>query len=382
MPITDIVDAVSSNAPVWRTLCDIEPLRRDGTVEYVTGNASVCFTVRHEGRVKILKCYTRRKPYLREIYGERFLPRELCVIALTGDKVWIDCLLYDRIEGSPLDRVMSSTDRATEFRLLAEAFDRTAHKLLGGEVAHGDLKPDNIIVGEGYQMTLVDFDAAFLPSMKGRCASEVGTAAYQHPDRTIDFFDRHIDDYSIAMLSTKLHIAALDDKAAQTIQQHHETIFRPDQLIAGTDSEFNAYVETFARRGDAIRYRIASMLGSPQPRLFTLHRTLSFAIPHATPPTIEGASLEQEEGLWGCRGNDGWIIPPLYDDGFEPSNGHIILYLNGYAHIFELSARRIVASFDKGVSIKPSTEGSLTINYPDSRCEVIELESLLQNSAK
>lgn len=382
MPIVDIVDAVANPCSAWRTLRDVEPLCHNGRPVYVTGNAAVTFTVRHEGREKMLKCYTRTNPHLATIYGNKFLPRELCVITFTGEKYWVDCLLYDRIEGLSLDEVLVSTSCRDDFAPLAEAFNLLACELLAGDMAHGDLKPENIIVGHDGQMHLIDFDSAFIQKMAGEKAPEIGTAAYQHPARNTDLFDRHIDDYSVAMLSTALHAATLDVRVADSWRQTHEPPFSPRQIVERKSPLFDEVVETFAQRGLAREYRIARMLYSLSPRLFNLEGILRFSQSTNLTASTEGATLEQEGGLWGCRGDEGWIVPPLYDNGFEPSCGGIIVMLGGYTHLLSLRSGRVVRSFDKGTVVRPTDHHRIAISSPTAQQEVLDLEALLQNSTK
>lgn len=382
MTIVDIVDAVTNPDTVWRTLRGVEPLYHNGRPIYVTGNAAVTFTVRHEGGRKMLKCYTRKNPHLKEIYGERFYPRELCAVTVLGDKLWVDCLLYDRIEGRTLDEEIEHTASLDDFRALAAAFDNMAFNLLAGDMTHGDLKPENIIVGEDGQFSLIDFDAAFLPSMAGESAPEIGTAAYQHPTRDTNFFDNHIDDYSIAMLSTTLHAAALNRTVAEALCQTHEPPFSPRDIVEHKSALFDEVVELFAQRGLAREYRVARMLCSPSPRLFNLRSTLSFATQCPITDDLADATLEQEEGLWGCRNDKGWIVPPLYDGGFEPMGEVIILTLGGYTHLVSLRSCKVIRSFDKQVEVKPAKSHRVIVTKADSTHEVLELETLLQNSTK
>lgn len=143
--IADIVDTLANDFPSWRTLSDVRPHLRDGRPIYVTGNAAVTFFVRHKGREKILKCYTRDNPHLATIYGDAFRPRELRVFNMMNRSDFVDCLLTDRIEGITLDRAVC-TATSDGLAALADAFDRMAVGLLDREYAHGDLKPENIIV--------------------------------------------------------------------------------------------------------------------------------------------------------------------------------------------------------------------------------------------
>lgn len=382
MTISDIVDAVSASYTVWRTLRGIEPVYHDGRIAYVTGNAAVTFTVRHDGRTKMLKCYTRSNPYRSEIYGEKYLPRELCVIALSGVAQWVDCLLYERIEGESLDDALCHTSEPQHFSRLATSFDAMVCQLLHSGRTHGDLKPENIIVASDDQMHPIDFDAAFIPAFAGKQSVEVGTAAYQHPARTTALFDEHIDDYSIAFISTLLHAAALKPELLKHFRSTHEPPFMPHDIVAGRCAAIDDIIEQFARRGDAIRYRIARMLISQWPRLFNLKQTILYTDETTLATATDNATLEQEGGLWGCRNQQGWIIPPLYDGGFDPTEGYMVATLGSYTHLIDIGQRRVVYNFEKGITAKPVCNNEVKIRRKDGSRESLPLESLLQNSTE
>jgi DNA-binding helix-hairpin-helix protein with protein kinase domain len=93
---------------------------------------------------------------------------------------------------------------------LARNFDILCGELLAQEWAHGDLKPENIVVASDGGMTPVDCDAMWIPAFAGRRACELGTPPYRHPERDESWFDKRIDDYSIKFISAALHALALD----------------------------------------------------------------------------------------------------------------------------------------------------------------------------
>ena len=64
-----------------------------------------------------------------------------------------------------------------------------AAALTADDWAHGDLKPENIVADNRGRLHLIDFDAMFLPAFAGRHSPELGTAAFQHPARTVRDFD-------------------------------------------------------------------------------------------------------------------------------------------------------------------------------------------------
>ena len=68
------INALNDTYGLTRILGVIDVLRdADGRPEFRVGNSSVIFRIRHEGRTCMLKCYTRPKRNLREIYGQRCL---------------------------------------------------------------------------------------------------------------------------------------------------------------------------------------------------------------------------------------------------------------------------------------------------------------------
>ena len=75
--------------------------------------------------------------------------------------------------------------------------------------AHGDLKPDNILVKEDGTLVLVDYDGMYVPAMKGQKSRELGSPDFRHPGRTEDDFDEHIDDFSLASILLSLKSIAL-----------------------------------------------------------------------------------------------------------------------------------------------------------------------------
>ena len=377
--IANIVDALAAPYTVWRTLRGIEPAFHDNRPLYVAGNAAVTFRVKHDGIDKILKCYTRTNNHLAAIYGDEFHPRELCIIDIVGRKVWIDCLLTPYIEGITLDEALCSADGEQELIAIASSFDTFAKRLLLSEQAHGDLKPENLILTPTGEIRAIDWDAAFLPSFAGEVSPEIGTAAYQHPHRTTDLHDKHIDDYSIAFLSVFLHAAAIDSTTIEYFRKYHEPMLSPKDIIRGKVSELERISDLFAQRGMAREYRLAQMLRSTSARLFNLRPTLLPEITHSADTSSEDNApyLDVANGYWGCRDNSRWLIEPLFDNGYEPTCGVMLTELGGYSHFVDLEGN-VVKSFPMGTRVKPMRDGATTAYYPNGEQEYIKAEDLLQ----
>lgn len=386
LSIADIVDAVAFPFSVWRTLGGLTAEMHDGRPVYVAGNAAVSFRVRYRGERKMLKCYTRTNENLKTVYGAAYRAKELCVIDMVGRHHWVDCLLMDYVEGRTLDEAICAATTEAEFVALAAGFDRMACELLSSERAHGDLKPENIIVGDDGSMVAIDWDNAFVPSLAGRRSPEIGTAAYQHPARTAEMFNKHVDDYSIAFISTLLHLMAVDESAAEHYRQLHEPKFLPSEFINPNGwqatSKLADVLDIFALRGMAWEYRVAQMLSSATPYISDLKRVMDFSqLPFRC--DAEGVSLEYgPHGWWGCKSGDEWIIPPLYSGGFEPTEGMALLELGAYRHFISLESGRVVASFDRATNVGPLRNGLIKICNANGEELVITREELINSPKK
>lgn len=379
MTIANIVDAVYSPYAEWRTLGGIVPEMQNGNRYYVAGNAAVSFRVVWRGQRMMLKCYTRPNRRLGAIYGEGFRPREIVVVDVVGRSRRIDCLIMPYIEGRTLDEAIVQAATESEYRALAEGFDRLAREILADERAHGDLKPENVIVCEDGTMRAVDWDAAFLPRFAGEQAVETGTAAYQHPARTVEMYDKHIDDYSIAMISTLLHAAAIDPATMAHYRLHHEPPFMPRDIVAGRAPLLEQIVESFARRGMARQYRVAEMLRRPYATCSRLHDILL----RERATVLEGEPLlDVDWGWWGCRCDEGWTIEPLYDSGFEPEEGVALMTLGGYSHLVRVGDGAVRVSFDRGLRVGPLRDGAVVVRGKDGAERRIEVGELIFSTKK
>ena len=91
--------------------------------------------------------------------------------------------------------------------------------------AHGDLKPDNILVTVDGALVLVDYDGMYVPAMQGQKARELGSPDYRHPLRTEDCFNEHIDDFPLALIGMSLKAIALDTSLLQNNAKSDSLLF-------------------------------------------------------------------------------------------------------------------------------------------------------------
>jgi hypothetical protein len=303
-----------------RTLGEIEVCRDEqGHMSYTVGNSAAVFRIRHRGRIRSLRCYMHTPRRLREIYAEKFLPQELFLYTSPSDGVWVDAVLGEWIDGITLYQAVcdaAPAEDSQQLQRLAAAFDRLAASLVADNWAHGDLKPENIIVDESGELHLIDFDAMYLPAFAAEQSQELGTKAYQHPARTTADFDASLDDYPAALISTALHALALDPTLYIRYPDADGLLFTPQYIH--TDPALEEALALFERQGLATQYRIARLLTAPTHRLSGLADLLTYAAEQHTATSHSAVpELFVQDGLWGYRTRERIIIPPLYDCGFD-----------------------------------------------------------------
>ena len=91
--------------------------------------------------------------------------------------------------------------------------------------AHGDIKPDNIMVRPDGSLTLIDYDGMFVSAMKGQKSPTIGTKDFSHPLRTVDDFDETIDDFALASIALSLKAISMNSKLLDTYGASDRLLF-------------------------------------------------------------------------------------------------------------------------------------------------------------
>lgn len=281
--LRDIIDAMAVS---HATLSSVNRAKLhynlDGEPTFYAGRRSATFRISIDGRCYALKCYTSTPTNVAEvcrvlscdhsdlIIAPQFLPNELYISGRIY-RGYIDALLYPWAEGGSLDflwrKAAFNHDVAT-LRTLADSFTRLALDLLGSEWRHGDLKPDNIIVGSGGTMRLIDIDALYHPTLSW--AGEVGTSGFVHPARGCAY-DSHIDDYSIALICTILYALALNPRLA-ALYPSAPMLISPAEAVEGR-SEALTEIKALFPKGTPL-HALASSLEQNNHKIETLKELL------------------------------------------------------------------------------------------------------------
>lgn len=338
------------------------------------GNSAIVFRVCHEGRLRALRCFLRPMRHLREIYGERLFERELYLYTSPTTGEWVDVVLDEWIEGRTLreavHRAASDGDRE-QLAALAAAFDRLALAMVTDDRAHGDLKPENLIVDPAGRLHPIDHDATFLPAFAGEPSPELGTAAYQHPARTAADFDERIDDYPAALISTALHALAENPTLWDRYGSSDGLLYTPQRIAS--DPAYRETLALFEKRGMAVQYRIAQLLTAPTLRLFGLAELLAEAV-REKPAVRSGTEAETpelfvENGRWGYRTAERVVVAPLYDNGFDFTEGLAAVQLGGTWHYID-TAGRTRLSCPGCAAVKPFRGGKAQVVRNGERQEI------------
>jgi serine/threonine protein kinase len=226
--ISEYVEAVRNAEDNFDKLRNLRPVTdNNGNPVMTSGNFAVVFKMRDEKKDKLyaVKCFLKDQPNRAENYRMiaeeleyvsssfltkfQYLDDELFVDSANADGDEFSVLLMDWVEGTNLDQYIRQHLHDTyQLHLLAYQFSRLAMWLMPQPFAHGDLKPDNIMVREDGTLALIDYDGMFVPAMKGQKAQEMGSPDFRHPARTEDTFNEHIDDFSLASILLSLRVIA------------------------------------------------------------------------------------------------------------------------------------------------------------------------------
>ena len=198
-----------------------EPYRSSGAFAVVfkmkdeqTGKyyALKCFTEEQEGRAEAYRQIAEELEFVDSSYitSVMYLEKELFVDSNCEDEEF-PVLLMDWIEGETMETYVAANYTDTHaMSMLCYRFCKMAAWLRSQSFAHGDIKPDNIMVRPDGTLTLVDYDGMFVPAMKGQKSPAVGTKDFSHPLRTIDDFDETIDDFALASIALSLKAISLN----------------------------------------------------------------------------------------------------------------------------------------------------------------------------
>ena len=197
-----------------------EPYRSSGAFAVVfkmkdeqTGKcyALKCFTEEQEGRAEAYRQISDELEFVDSSYitSVKYLDKEIFVDSSCEEDEF-PVLLMDWIDGETMESYIAENYQDNyAMAMLCYRFCKMAAWLRSQPFAHGDIKPDNIMVRPDGNLTLVDYDGLFVPAMKGQKSPTIGTKDFSHPLRTVDDFDETIDDFALTSIALSLKAISL-----------------------------------------------------------------------------------------------------------------------------------------------------------------------------
>ena len=222
--ISEYIEAIKAAEDNFQELTNLRPvLDNDGQPVMTGGGFAVVFKMKdiETGKFYALKCFIkdqkgRSEAYrqiaeeLNDIYSPylvsfKYLEKELFVDTDQTAETEFPVLLMDWVAGKTLDKYLrENIDDRYEREMLVYNFNQLAQWLMPQPFAHGDIKPDNIMVTFDGSMILIDYDGMYVPAMYGQEAREFGSPDFRQPLRTEYDFNERIDDFSIVSILLSL----------------------------------------------------------------------------------------------------------------------------------------------------------------------------------
>jgi hypothetical protein len=254
------------------------------------GNFATVYKLNHGERAFAVRCFTRpiqsdQAARYAEIIRHLSANRMPCAVDVAfldrgiqvhGD--WFPVVKMEWVQGESLARHVDKHHVSPRALFnLAAAWVELQADLRRMQVAHGDLQHGNVVIApEG--LRLVDYDGMFVPALAGRRSHERGHANYQHPDRTPDFFDERLDQFSAWVVWASLVALA-----------HEPALWARFQ---GGDDCLLFRKKDFVERQRSPLFQ--ALLSSPHERVRTVASFLLDSLltrpPHEVPP-LDGAAL-------------------------------------------------------------------------------------------
>lgn len=227
--ISEYVRAIQDASNNLDKLAHLVPVLDDHGEPYRSSGAfAVVFKMKDEqtGKYYALKCFTEEQKGRAESYRQiadelefvdspyltsvKYLEKEIFVDSSCEEDEF-PVLLMDWIDGETMENYIAENYQDNYIMaMLCYRFCKMAAWLRSQPFAHGDIKPDNIMVRPDGNLTLVDYDGMFVPAMKGQKSPTIGTKDFSHPLRTVDDFDETIDDFALASIALSLKAISLN----------------------------------------------------------------------------------------------------------------------------------------------------------------------------
>lgn len=272
--ISEYVRAIQDASNNLDKLAHLVPVLDDHGEPYRSSGAfAVVFKMKDEqtGKCYALKCFTEEQEGRAEAYRQiadelenvkssyitsvRYLEKEIFVDSSCEEDEF-PVLLMDWIDGETMEDYIAKNHKDKySMIMLCSRFYNLAFWLRSQPFAHGDIKPDNIMICKGDKLTLIDYDGMFVPSMKGQKSPTIGTKDFSHPLRSIDDFDKTIDDFALATILLSLHAMGQNPSLFELYGSEGRLLFANNDYLSPYSSiAFKSLKQYFQRENSHLAF--------------------------------------------------------------------------------------------------------------------------------
>ena len=308
--ISEYVRAVQDAESNLDSLSHLVPVLDDHGEPYRSSGAfAVVFKMKDEqtGKYYALKCFTEEQDGRAEAYQQiadelEFIDSSyLTSVKYLDKELFVDCscedeefpiLLMDWVEGETMETYIANNyTNSYNMGMLCYRFCKMAAWLRSQLFAHGDIKPDNIMVRPDGSLTLVDYDGMYVPAMKGQKSPTIGTRDFSHPLRSVDDFDETIDDFAFASIALSLKAISLKPSLLDDYGASDRLLFSTDDYRDLSKSKVWRAMQELANDDDMKSLLAMFLLVSAQKNLaMCSFRLFMLAKPDRN---LEGDNLEE-----------------------------------------------------------------------------------------
>lgn len=283
-----------------------EPYRSSGAFAVVfkmldksTGKyyALKCFTEEQEGRADAYRQIADELGMVDSLYitSVKYMEKELFVDSQCEENEF-PVLLMDWVDGETMEvYIAANYHNQSAMSMLCYRFGKMAAWLRTQSFAHGDIKPDNIIIRPDGSLVLVDYDGMFVPAMKGSKSPTVGTKDFCHPLRTVDDFDETIDDFSLASIALSLKAISMNSTLLDIYGASDRLLFSENDCRNPSNSKVISALQELMCDKDFCTLYSLFMLALARKELSACSFRLFIGEKPFLPQTIEDLSTEVTE---------------------------------------------------------------------------------------
>ena len=312
--ISEYVRAIQDASSNLDKLAHLVPVLDDHGEPYRScGAFAVVFKMKDEqtGKCYALKCFTEEQEGRAEAYRQiadelefvdssyvtsvKYLEKEIFVDSSCEEDEF-PVLLMDWVEGETMETYIANNYQDEyAMGMLCYRFCKMAALLRSQPFAHGDIKPDNIMVRPDGNLTLIDYDGMFVSAMKGQKSPTIGTKDFSHPLRTVDDFDETIDDFALTSIALSLKAISMNSTLLDTYGASDRLLFSESDYRNPSSSKAISALQDLMCDKDFCTLYSLFMLALARKELSTCSCRLFIGEKPILPQTIEDLSTKATE---------------------------------------------------------------------------------------